>query len=150
MTKVEKELSKERGNGILLTKNQLNKREKKVNLEEITIDSNDHIDLDIEDNSNFATEDEKKKQQEEEKKKAEAELEKAKKELEAAQNKIKEDIKSNFSSENPINGITNGVVRPSSPDSKDEIIDDSLNTKDPSFTISKFEVSANGVVAEIK
>lgn len=29
MTKVEKELSKERGNGILLTKNQLNKREKK-------------------------------------------------------------------------------------------------------------------------
>ena len=30
MTKVEKELSKERGNGILLTKNQLNKRENNV------------------------------------------------------------------------------------------------------------------------
>ena len=29
LTKVEKELSKERGNGILLTKNQLNKRETK-------------------------------------------------------------------------------------------------------------------------
>ena len=141
------------GNNVIIDLNSKNiylNKEKKVNLEEITIDSNDHIDLDIEDNSNFATEDEKKKQQEEEKKKAEAELEKAKKELEAAQNKIKEDIKSNFSSENPINGITNGVVRPSSPDSNDEIIDDSLNTKDPSFTISKFEVSANGVVAEIK
>lgn len=134
----------------LNSKNIYLNKEKKVNLEEITIDSNDYVDLKVENNSNFATEDEKKKQQEEEKKKAEAELEKAKKELEAAQNKIKEDIKSNFSGENPIDGITNGVVRPSSPDGNDEIIDDALNTKDPSFTISKFDVSANGVVAEIK
>ena len=141
------------GDNVIIDLNSKNiylNKEQKINLEEITIDSNDHVDLDNIDDANFATEDEKKKQQEEEKKKAEAELAKAKKELEDAQNKIKEDIKSNFSSENPLNGITNGVVRPSSPDTSDEIIDDSINSKDPSFTISKFEVSANGVVAEIK
>lgn len=134
----------------LSNKNVYLNKEQKINLEEITINSDDHVDLDNIDNSNFATEDEKKAQEELEKKKAAEALAKAKKELEEAQNKIKEDIKSNFSSENPINGITNGVVRPSSPDSNDEIIDDTLNSADPSFTISKFNVSANGVVTEIK
>ena len=76
----------------LNSKNIYLNKEQKINLEEITIDSNDHVDLDNIDEANFATEDEKKKQQEEEKKKAEAELAKAKKELEDAQNKIKEDF----------------------------------------------------------
>ena len=134
----------------LSNKNIYLNKEQKLNLEEITIDSNDNTSLDNIDDSNFQTEDERKKAEEEAKAKAEAELAKAKKELEEAQNKIQEDIKNNFSSENPINGITNGIVKPTSPDHNDEIIDDSNNSYDPSFTITNFEVSANGVFASIK
>lgn len=134
----------------LSNKNVYVNKEQKINLEEITIDSNDNVSLDNIDNGNFATEEEKKQQEEEKKKQEQEALLKAKKELEDAQNKIKENIKSNFSSENPLNGITNGIVKPTSPDNNEEVIDPDNNTFDPSFTISKFEVSANGVVAEIK
>ena len=72
----------------LSNKNIYLNKEQKLNLEEITIDSNDNTSLDNIDDSNFQTEDERKKAEEVAKAKAEAELAKAKKELEEAQNKI--------------------------------------------------------------
>lgn len=124
-------------------------KEQKLNLEEITISSDDNVNLDNIDDDKFMTEDEKKKQEEEEKKAALEALEKAKKELADAQDKIKEDIKSNFSKDNPLNGITNGVVKPTSPDNNEEIIEDG-NSYDPTFVITNLEVSANGVLANIR
>lgn len=134
----------------LSNKNIYLNKDKKLSLNDITINSNDNIDLsDIDDDSKFMTEDEKKQQEEEEKQKQQEELEKAKKELQEAQDKIQENIKSNFSNENPISGITDGIVRPSSPDNSEEIIDNT-NSYDPVFTITNFKVTANGVLADIK
>ena len=79
----------------LSNKNIYLNKEQKLNLEEITIDSNDNTSLDNIDDSNFQTEDERKKAEEEAKAKAEAELAKAKKELEEAQSKIKKENERN-------------------------------------------------------
>lgn len=132
----------------LSNKNIYLNKEKKLNLNEITIESDDNINLSgIDEDTTFMTE----KEKEESKKKAEEEAEesirKEKEEIEEAKNKAGSTGNASINTQNPLNGIADGNVGIASTDTSEEIVTEN-NDYDPVFSVSEFEVTASSVYAK--